>query len=422
MENFVYICAKFYHIIYMIGSLRRFFGKPDEASFDDIDMAETEVLQPLVPLSSAPNSDIPAELLNPILTLINSSLPPIIKDSLDLERQRTQLATLLGPALTDYAAAMRRQALQDLTGSKAQMQRELDDLRNQRKELAAKRESQKAEMLSEQRQRRAAQERNRDLENRIEELASEIEQHKLTISGLSNKLRMADMADADVAALRDELAQARLQIEALQQQAAQPQEPSNAEDVAVLQAKLHSITIKASGLEDKLQQMNELNETYQSEIEARSREMRQQSTELETALKEASELPTLKARLAELQQEDEGLKAKLNSALQEIEDLKAQLADNPLEASLMQRQEMIAAEGEPQQPKKSRRGRPRAKVTTPQTDMTAELGDLEGIDWLLPGGNPESATTQAGSADHDFGYQPPKRLPDPNPDTQLTLF
>lgn len=196
---------------------KMFGGEVDETSdveFDDIDRPEEASGSTAESLMKPEGNggELPVELLDAILAVINAELPPVAAHCIDREAQRRYLATALGEPLASFGETLKRRAISELTGDRARIQSELDELKAERKEVAAKREEQKAALLSEQRQRRALSDRNRDLEAKIDELASEIEQHKLTISSLMNKLRVAEVNEEDSKALRSDLETLRTQL------------------------------------------------------------------------------------------------------------------------------------------------------------------------------------------------------------------
>lgn len=196
--------------------LRNMFGSSgSDAEFDDLDHSDVDAAPASTPAPAADGNDaaqagsdaeLPTELIDAILAVINSQLPPVAAQCIDREAQRRYMASVLGSPLADLAESMRRKAVSELTGDRAKMQAELEELRAERKEVTGKREEQKAALLSEQRQRRALNDRNRDLEAKIDELDSQIEQHKLTIASLMNKLRVAEVTEGDSQALRDDIA------------------------------------------------------------------------------------------------------------------------------------------------------------------------------------------------------------------------
>lgn len=321
--------------------LRKLFGasdpETDEVEFDDFDDKPHAPKAPSDP-EPAPASantqvsidEMPPQLFNAILEVINSQLPPIAAQCIDHQAQLRYLNQALQQPMADFAKAIKAQVISELTGDRKKMQAELDTLRSERSKL----DEQKASLLSEQRQRRALTERNHDLESKIDELDSEIEQHKLTISSLMNKLRVAEVTEGDTEALRRDLEEMRMQI--------------------------------------------------------------------------AAKDETIASKDAEI--------AALNERISEMESGKA------LEASLEQRRE-AAGETDKEIPAAPRRkrGRPRKNSAAyAPADSEDSSALLESVDWLLPGGAPVGHVGHV--SDPDFGYQPPKQAPEPDPDTQLTLF
>ncbi len=311
MINFAPMIPKF---------LRNIFGADDATvEFDDIDRpVNTQATAEKQAVVSA-DGELSDELLNAILSVINSQFPPIVAECIDCDAQRNHLAALLGQPLADFTEACRRKAISELTGDRAKMQSEIETLRSERKEIAEKREEQKATLLSEQRQRRALSDRNRDLEAKIDQLDSEIEQHKLTISSLMNKMRVAEVSEGNDSALQHEL----------------------------------------DNLRDQLAQRNAA-----------------------IAAKDA-EILTLGERIANL------------------ESVAAE----------------TAGENAAQQRKRRSRSRRQTPAYDPDNDTSA---DIDSVDWLLPGGAPAGHVGHV--FDPDFGYQPPKQAPEPDSDSQLTLF
>lgn len=197
--------------------LRRMFGADPDAAEDEFDELEapTASERHVLPAAVRPDGDptpegaeecvLPEPLLDAILAIVNDSLPDVVGKCLDRDAQRAYLTRALGPAAAEAARVMKSGAIRELTGDRAKMQTELEELRAERKEVNSKREEQKATLLSEQRQRRALTDRNRDLESKIAEMDAEIEQNRLTIASLMNKMRVAEVADDDMRTLRDDL-------------------------------------------------------------------------------------------------------------------------------------------------------------------------------------------------------------------------
>lgn len=279
----------------MFRSIKRLFNNPAaEVEADDIDDVQD--------ISEAAASVAMAypQLLDAILAVVNNDLPAIVSGSVDIDKERQLLAQRIGSPLQTLEQAMAERLSQKTQADRRKLEDEISKMRSNAREIEGRRDEQKASLMSEQRQRRALQDRNRDLEAQIAELNSEIDQHRLTISALTNKLRVAEVDHP------------------------------------------------------------------------------------------ADDTPP-----ADLQRQLEASRAETEQLRQELEQLKAQTP--PAET-------------------KRRRGRPRKQVAGNDEEPQADTSD-----WLLPG------STQVGTPlniahDPSFGYQPPKALPDPDPDMQLTLF
>ncbi len=120
----------------------------------------------------------------------------------------------------------------------------------------------------------------------------------------------------------------------------------------------------------------------------------------------------------------EGLKEKLQKAEAENVELASKVAEleapEALKKALEQRREIVEASNPPApKPKKQRKPR-KPKKTEVQAKTDEQLKEMEMVDFLVPGA--ESAAPIVPEPNPDFGYQPPKRNPEPDIDIQLTLF
>lgn len=291
----------------MFRSIKRLFS-------NDV-QSELEELEEVQPISEAAASTAMAypDLLDAITALLNNDLPPVVQGSLDLEKERQLLAQRIGTPLQQLENALQTQVARKLQGGNQKLEAEMKELKERSRLAESKQQEQKDTLMSEQRQRRALQERNRDLEAQIAQLNSEIDQLHITVSALTNKLRVAEINEAD--------AKARQEVQPLQEQPA-----------------------------------------------------------------------------------DNALQQQLEQAYAEIEALKKQIES--------------AAQAKPEAEPRKRRGRPRK----PQGAVVgpSEVDNLDSVDWLLPDGEKSGKSPVA--HDPNFGYQPPKTLPEPDPDMQLTLF
>lgn len=347
----------------MFDSIKRAlgFGHKEYTDFEENSeaLSLTDPASDQIPAAAMPDIDLDCagELLDAILGVINANLPPLVSESIDSDRQRVKLTQLLGPALVAFTEKMKEEAANTLSSDREKMQTELDELRSQKKDFASKRDAQKANLLSEQRQRRALTDRNRDLEAKIDELQSEIEQHKLTVASLMNKIRVSEVSDSDV------------------------------EDTK----SFYESQLK--DLKSKVETLESTNQEQASKIQTLETTNQEQATKIQTLEAENLELSD---KIAELE------------------------VPQALEAALEQRKEIVESSNPPAQ-KPKRQKKPRRKPETAvKTAAEEELDELEMVNFLLPGGVP--AGHQPAEPNPDFGYQPPKPSPEPNPDIQLTLF
>lgn len=209
-------------------SIQQFFKRAFGFSVEDLD-EDTDInlnsvdsqmiptLRPGVQAPAAPQKtemsasgplppDMPVEIIDGILSVINESLPPMIRECLDRDAQRMKLYQAMGVSFKEYVSRLASdastQAAKAVNDDRARVQAELEQLRSDRKQMEQKRDEQKEQLLSEQRQRRALTERVRDLENKLNSFDAEKEQYQLEIKSLLNKVRVSEVKDADDTELR----------------------------------------------------------------------------------------------------------------------------------------------------------------------------------------------------------------------------
>lgn len=211
--------------------LKRAFGlaPSDDDDYEDDALTPAAPARPaatIAPKAANPATDadadrqiIPTELLAAIAEVINENFSPTLRQSIDPDRQLALLAERLGTPLHDFIARVaqttRECALKAMDGDRAKLQTELDTLRSERKQLESKREEQKSQLLSEQRQRRALNDRVRDLEAQLTASDAEKEQYQLEIKSMANKVRVAEVLDSDQSALSEENTALKSELDAM---------------------------------------------------------------------------------------------------------------------------------------------------------------------------------------------------------------
>lgn len=363
--------------------IKRAFGfsveELDEDGNVNLNSVDSQMIPTLQPVADAPApaatsqpvggplpDNMPVEIIDGILAVVNESLPSLVRDCLDRDAQRMRLYQAMGESFKEYVNRMAQtagnEARNSVNADRARLKTEIERMTAERKQMEQKRDEQKEQILSEQRQRRALTERLHDMEMKMNSFDAEREQYQLQIRELVNKLKVADVREGDDAELRAEIDRLRGEIKQL-----------NADNAAL-----------RSDLEAKDTEINELTAKI-NELES--------TAAIDAAIESRNEL----LGVARAAQEEVEADAEPDSA-----------------------PEASAAEAEPAPaPKpKRRRGRPKKDLpaqTALDTDPDAE------VDWLLPGGAPASASASV-SADPDFGYQPPQRTLFHDDDNQPTLF
>lgn len=163
--------------------------------------------------------DMPVEVIDGILAVVNESLPSMVRECLNRDAQRLRLYNAMGASFKEYvnrlASDASAEAHNALNSDRERLQAELEQLRGERKQMETKRDEQKEQILSEQRQRRALTERVRDLETKLNSFDAEKEQYQLEIKSLLNKVRAAEVREGDDEELRRQMDRLQAEMKAL---------------------------------------------------------------------------------------------------------------------------------------------------------------------------------------------------------------
>lgn len=151
---------------------------------------------------------MPDQLFEAVVSFFNSSLPPYLRDSLDVDRQRRQIYESLSDSLKQYIDNLNTRAEADVerrwAEQHAEMHREIDIMRQRSKQIEAQSNELKELKLSAERQKRALSERVHDLEAQVAAFDAEREQYELENKSLVNKLRIVSVESGDSSKLADE--------------------------------------------------------------------------------------------------------------------------------------------------------------------------------------------------------------------------
>lgn len=258
------------------------------------------------------NKTIPDEMFNGILEIINSTIPPFVRECLDIDAEKRAISNLLGPQLQSALANMRIKAEVSAKTKWEQEKRAIIEkatqTENKCKEAEAKAEEAKNKMLAVDLQRKAALERSQDLEKRIATLEAEHEQFELENKSLINKVKVSQVYANDAAHYKEEL-------ETLQRNSIEWKTK------AVENAKLKEELEKTVA---ELETAKEIIASLQSG-NTNAEELKKQETELTD--KFSSEIAKLQEEIVTKDSDIDSLSKKLESIEQELSSTKKELND-----------------------------------------------------------------------------------------------
>lgn len=174
--------------------------------------------------------ELPIEMYNGVLSIINSTIPTFVRECLDVEAEKRAIAKALGPHIKGAIEKARKQieenAQRKWDSERAEMSARVEQAELAGKGAAERAEQDRAKVMSADAQRKAVTERCRTLENRVAELEAEREQFDLENKSLINKVKVAQVHADDAAHYREEAEDLRKQLAELR---AKPEAEANAE-------------------------------------------------------------------------------------------------------------------------------------------------------------------------------------------------
>lgn len=248
----------------------------DEDGNININSVDSQMIPTLSPVADAPApamtsqpvggplpDDMPVEIIDGILAVVNESLPSLVRDCLDRDAQRMRLYQAMGESFKKYvgrlAAAAGDEARNAVNADRARLKEEIEQMAAERKQIEQKRDEQREQILSEQRQRRALTERLRDMEAKMNSFDAEREQYQLEVQSLVNKLRVADVRESDEAELRAEIERLGAEVRSLTQDNARLKDDvdSKEREINELSARINELE-SASVLDAAIERRNEM--------------------------------------------------------------------------------------------------------------------------------------------------------------------
>ena len=220
--------------------------------------------------------ELPMEMYNGVLAIINSTIPTFVRECLDVEAEKRAIAKALGPHIKNAMLKACRQIEEDARSywdaERADMANRIEQAEARSKEAIERAELAQTKVASAEAQRKAVSERCHSLENRVAELEAECEQFSLENKSLVNKIKVAQVHADDAAHYREE-------AEKLRRQIAELKEKPTAESLAEVEAKW-------SGEVAKLQQEIA---TKDADIDALAKKVEETASQLASTREELNE-------------------------------------------------------------------------------------------------------------------------------------
>lgn len=220
--------------------------------------------------------ELPVEMYNGVLAIINSTIPTFVRECLDVEAEKRAIAKALGPHIKNAMLKACRQIEEDARSywdaERAEMANRIEQAEARGKEAIESAKLAQTKAASAEAQRKAVSERCHSLENRVAELEAECEQFSLENKSLVNKIKVAQVHADDAAHYREEAEELRRQI-------AELKEKPTAESLAEVEAKW-------SGEVAKLQQEIA---TKDADIDALAKKAEETASQLASTREELNE-------------------------------------------------------------------------------------------------------------------------------------
>lgn len=274
-----------------------------------------------------------------VISVFNDSLPDFLKSSVDSEKQKQYLLDSLETSLKDYLQTVEEEAINrgmEAYQNERKEQKKLIETLNQRMlEVEKKRNELNEQHLSDGRQKRALNERVRDLEKQIIELEADREQLDIENKSLVNKIKVANVLEADVEAMRTELNELR----AKQSENSQNEEISHLkeensslhQDNTSLKSEIDRLNGELAKRDEDLQQVkmkDEMGEVMLNDLQKRASEAIKSHKDAENVIAELTEEIALKdAQIDDYKRSAAEKESRLTEALENLAEKDALLAE-----------------------------------------------------------------------------------------------
>ncbi len=364
-----------------------------------------------------------------VVETFNKSLPDFLRQSVDTEAQRNYLYNTLSDDLKKYLADLvarkEKECQESWDADKERLQENVRELETKARSIEEKREELSQKQLSVERQKRALSDRVNDLEKQLMTYEAEREQFQLENKSLVNKLKVANVNEKDIDAMRDE-------INRLQEELNKARQAALSEGDVVIEdhsEEVKALTEKVSTLEAQLAEANKKEEKASEELEL----LRSKVTDADAITEEFNEIEKQIEQFEQVKiKKDERIKTlsrELEAAKEEAIKLKQTLADSRDESASNEQklnEEIARLKKELDESKQAKMSEPkgserRSKSTSAQrsSEQSNQIDDiLSDTDWLVsPSSLKSNKNGQSSSNNHSSGQHRREEN-----DAQMTLF
>lgn len=379
-----------------------------------------------------------------VVAVLNSNLPPYLKECLDSEQQCRFIYDNLDKDLKEYISTVARREAEKANrrwaAEKKKLYRQVNEATEQIAQATERVAKAEEKALSADRQKRAMTQRNADLERRVGRLQADIEQYDLEKNSLLNKLRVLEVkagkaaddttappSDAEAASaangqLAKELDEARAEIAQLKSSLEEANK--SLEVVGEIQTQLKNIEEMKKRKNARIKELKEENAQLRADLDsAQAAQLRVEATapvmpESATLVSEPVQTAADDDTASQPAPEDGGELIDMTVDRVDMHEpdatgVSAVIADDLDMLAAISENDAMASPAEPLPAKKKRK--PRAR----KPKLVAIDESISESEWLLSS-SPMPSDVNAPSG---FGYQePPRRSTPPDNPAQMSLW
>lgn len=329
------------------------FGFGSDAEFeDDITADDLPSAKPAAasatpqPKTEEADEEVPIPvdaIFEHVVSVFNQALPDFLRKSVDPAAQRQFLyQTLEGDIrahVDKLAEAAHRNSQRHWAAENQKQVAQLQRLETQSRELEEKRNQLEQKNLSNERQRRALNEKIHGLETNIRGLEANIEQYQLENKGLINKVKVAGVHEKENQELREQIALLTARLNG--QPVPEPAQPSNADDIAALEALAAHAEAQRASMAEQLAAAQAQTEALKQSVQDMEQATRKLTEELEEARTETTIVQeSLQERNLAMEALQKQLETERNNAKpMEREAMEARMRE--IEAEMLQIDEVL---------------------------------------------------------------------------------